>query len=114
MGVRPLQLREWWGLGHFRVPRRVTRSVGNELFELDGKPALDLYERYLGEEADGLPGTGLLYPLKVWTRSARCTTWSAPFLRLIGNPLHDFRRDIPQGSKAQLMRGEFTRCRRRH
>jgi hypothetical protein len=54
------------GWDTFGVPRRVTRSSGNELFELDGKPALDLYERYLGEEADGLPGTGLLYPLKIW------------------------------------------------
>lgn len=98
------------GWDTFGVPRRVTRSAGNELFELDGKSALDLYERYLGEEAAGLPGTALLYPLKIWDPE---------------HPLHDvvrtvlavnrdtrsmiFAGDIPQGSKAQLMRGEFTR-----
>jgi len=98
------------GWDTFGVPRRVTRSSGKQLFELDGKPALDLYERYLGEEAEGLPGTALLYPLKIWdperpshdvvravlaiNREARSVIFGA---------------DIPQGSKAQLMRGEFTR-----
>jgi hypothetical protein len=45
-------------------PRRlVTRSKGNILYELDGKPALELYKQYLGERAEGLPATGLLFPL---------------------------------------------------
>lgn len=98
------------GWDTFGVPRKVTRSSGNELFELNGKPALDLYERYLGEEAQELPGSALLYPLKIWDPE---------------RPSHDvvrtvlavnretrsmiFAGDIPQGSKAQLMRGEFTR-----
>ena len=60
-----LWLRGWLGRPS-ASRRRITRSSGNELFELDGKPALDLYERYLGEEAEGLPGTGLVYPLKIW------------------------------------------------
>ena len=47
-------------------PRRVvTRAEGNVLNELDGKPALDLYERYLGDEAAALPASGLLFPLWV-------------------------------------------------
>ena len=46
--------------------RRITRSRGNVLFELDGEPALDLYERYLGEDdVKGLPGTALLFPLRI-------------------------------------------------
>jgi hypothetical protein len=98
------------GWDTFGVPRRVTRSAGNELFELDGKPALDLYERYLGEEAEGLPGTALLYPLKIWdpkrpshdvVRTVLAVNREARSMIFAG--------DIPQGSKAQLMRGEFTR-----
>ena len=45
--------------------RQITRSEGNVLFELDGKPALELYKTYLGEHAAGLPATGLLFPLNI-------------------------------------------------
>jgi hypothetical protein len=94
----------------FGVPRRVTRSSGRELYELDGKPALDLYERYLGEEAEGLPGTALLYPLKIWDPERP----SHDVVRTVLAVNRDtrsmtFAGDIPAGSKAQLMRGEFTR-----
>lgn len=97
------------GWDTFGVPRRVTRSQGNELFELDGKPALDLYERYLGEEAAGLPGTALLYPLKIWDPD--CPTHDVVRTVLAVNRearSMTFAGDVPQGSKAQLMRGEFT------
>ncbi|APX99615.1 FIST signal transduction protein [Lacinutrix venerupis] len=49
----------------FGPERIVTKSKGNTLFELDGKPALDLYKSYLGEKAKDLPGAALLYPLNV-------------------------------------------------
>ncbi len=55
------------GWDEFGPRRRITRSRGNVLFEFDGGPALDLYERYLGaEEARGLPGSGLLFPLRIF------------------------------------------------
>ncbi len=47
----------------FGLERRVTRAVSNVLYELDGKPALQLYKEYLGEKAKELPSSGLLYPL---------------------------------------------------
>lgn len=98
------------GWDTFGVPRRVTRSAGNELFELDGKPALDLYERYLGDEASGLPGTALLYPLKIWDPE-RPSHDVVRTVLAVNREAHSlmFAGDIPQGSKAQLMRGEFTR-----
>lgn len=37
------------GWDPFGPVRRVTRSVNNILYELDGKPALDLYKTYLGD-----------------------------------------------------------------
>lgn len=50
------------GWSPFGPARRVTRSVGNVLYELDGEPALAIYKRYLGEHAKGLPASGLLFP----------------------------------------------------
>lgn len=49
----------------FGPARKVTRSQGNMLFELDGQPALDVYKRYLGEHARDLPGSGLLFPFEM-------------------------------------------------
>lgn len=47
-------------------PRKVTRSDKNVVFEMDGKSALSLYKLYIGDaNAQGLPGTGLRFPLAV-------------------------------------------------
>jgi hypothetical protein len=46
----------------FGPARKVTRCDNNLLFELDGEPALEVYKRYLGEYASGLPASGLLFP----------------------------------------------------
>ncbi len=46
----------------FGPERLVTRSEGNILYELDGRPALKLYKEYLGQRASELPASGLLYP----------------------------------------------------
>lgn len=53
--------------------RRVTRSQGNILYELDGQPALDIYRKYLGDYADGLPGSGLLFPFSMSDASRQDT-----------------------------------------
>lgn len=49
----------------FGPERRVTRASGNILYELDGKPALQLYKEYLGDKAKDLPAAGLFYPFIV-------------------------------------------------
>jgi hypothetical protein len=49
----------------FGPERKITSSKGNILFEIDGKPALDLYKFYLGDKASELPQASLLYPLNV-------------------------------------------------
>lgn len=56
------------GWSPFGPARKVTRSAGNILYELDGKPALEVYKRYLGEHANGLPASGLLFPLAMLGR----------------------------------------------
>jgi len=54
----------WDTFGH---TRKITRSEENVLFELDGKPALELYKNYLGDKAKDLPASGLLFPLSIKT-----------------------------------------------
>lgn len=51
----------------FGVNRTVTSSYENIVYEIDNKPALDLYKSYLGEKAKFLPSSGLLFPLSLKT-----------------------------------------------
>jgi hypothetical protein len=45
-------------------PRKITKSVKNVVYEMDGKPALSLYKLYIGDAyAKALPGSGLKFPL---------------------------------------------------
>ena len=53
----------------FGPARKVTRCAGNVLFELDGEPALAIYKRYLGDYANGLPASGLLFPFSMLSRN---------------------------------------------
>jgi hypothetical protein len=84
--------------------RRITRSAGNVVYEIDGKPALALYKRYLGTRAAGLPATALLFPLSVRSgpddpnrlvRTILGVDESAQSMTFAG--------DVPQGFSAQLM-----------
>lgn len=50
------------GWSPFGPARKVTRSVNNVLYELDGEPALAVYKKYLGDHAKDLPASGLLFP----------------------------------------------------
>lgn len=94
----------------FGPERTVTGSEGNVLYELDGIPALDLYETYLGDRADDLPGSALLFPLSL--RSGASDPNS--FVRTILAVDHSarsmtFAGDVPTGYRAQLMRANFDR-----
>lgn len=53
------------GWDPFGKVRRVTKSKGNVVFELDGSPALDVYKEYLGEHAKELPASGLMFPFSL-------------------------------------------------
>lgn len=60
-----LQSRAQGGWKPFGPLRRVTRAENNVLYELDGKSALALYKEYLGDKANDLPSSGLLYPFAI-------------------------------------------------
>lgn len=98
------------GWDRFGPLRTVTRSEDNVLYELDGQPALDLYKHYLGDEAQNLPGSGLLFPLSIRpshqdegavVRTILAVDETNNSLTFAGN--------VPEGYSAQLMRGNFDR-----
>jgi hypothetical protein len=93
----------------FGPERVVTRSDRNVLYELDGQPALTLYKTYLGERAEGLPATALLFPLALRTSSAE-----KPLVRTIlsvneAEQSMTFAGDLPEEGIVQLMRANFDR-----
>ena len=94
----------------FGPERVVTRSEGNVLFELDGKPALPLYKSYLGDRAAGLPATALLFPLALRPKDDKEKTLVRTILAVDEkNQSLVFAGDIPQTWMAQLMRANFDR-----
>ncbi|SHJ28720.1 FIST signal transduction protein [Pseudozobellia thermophila] len=91
------------GWSVFGPLRTTTRSKGNVLYELDGKPALDLYKQYLGDKAKDLPKSALFYPLNVDVHDG-----SEPLVRTIltidekENSM-TLAGNVPEGSSVQLM-----------
>jgi hypothetical protein len=93
------------GWSDFGPERRITRASGNVLYELDGKPALDLYKSYLGDLAQGLPGTALLFPLAVRSEADRGDTLVRTILGVDEEKRSlTFAGDIPEVGVARLMR----------
>ena len=88
----------------FGPERAITRSLGNVLYELDGRPALALYKEYLGDLASGLPATALLFPLAVRIGDASHTIVRTVLSVNEAELSMTFAGDIPEGATAQLLR----------
>ncbi|WP_205513513.1 FIST signal transduction protein [Longitalea arenae] len=93
----------------FGPERTVTKAVANQLFEIEGQKALDLYKTYLGPYADELPGSALLFPLGIKTHED-----AAPVVRTILSIDQEsgsmvFAGDIPNGSKVRFMKANFDK-----
>lgn len=96
------------GFDTFGIERTVTKAKDNILYELDGKPALDLYKEYLGEYSSNLPLSGLLFPLNIrsddnkysYVRTVSGVDEETKSLRFAG--------EIPQGYYGKLMRANFN------
>jgi len=98
------------GWDKFGPERLVTQSKGNVLYELDGRPALQLYKEYLGNRAAGLPATGLLFPLAIRTSTSDSKVLVRTILAVDeAAQSMTFAGDIPEGVLAQLMRANFDR-----
>ena len=97
------------GWDPFGPERKITRSDGNVLYELDGQSALDLYKKYLGARAAELPSSALLFPLALRTpdgsdgivRTVLAIDEKAGSMTFAG--------DLPEGAWAKFMKANFER-----
>ncbi len=97
------------GWDPFGTDRLITRSSGNVLYEMDGRSALDLYKIYLGEHAQGLPATGLLFPLSIRTRESDTRVVRTILSVNEKEQSMTFAGDVPEGTYARLMKANFDR-----
>jgi hypothetical protein len=96
------------GWDRFGVKRTITRSAGNTLYELDGRPALQIYKEYLGERAV-LPAAGLSLPLAV--REPSTDAHAIRTMLAIDEQAGSvtFSGDVPTGAITQFMQADFGR-----
>lgn len=90
--------------------RTITKSKGNVLLELDGRSALAVYKEYLGAEAQGLPSTGLLYPLRLKTEEDEKTEVIRTTLGVNeAEQSITFAGDMPEGAQVTFMKANFKK-----
>lgn len=93
----------------FGLEKAVTRSKENVLYEIDNKNALELYKKYLGNEAESLPGSALLFPLSVVLPD----TGEQVVRTILSINEEDgsmtFAGDIPQGAQVRFMKANFDK-----
>ena len=97
------------GWDSFGPDRKITKSKANVLYELDGKSALGLYKKYLGDLAEQLPGSALLFPLSITVdnhdqqlvRTILSINEEDQSMTFAGN--------MPEGAYARLMKANFER-----
>lgn len=92
------------GWDEFGAERVVTRSEGNVVYEIDGEPALELYKKYLGDQAAELPASGLRFPLSI--QASKTDHPLTRTLLAVDETAHSltFAGDVPQGCLCKLMR----------
>jgi len=86
----------------FGPERKITRAENNTLYELDGKSALSLYKNYLGELAEGLPATGVMFPLLVYNEQQQDVVRTIIGINEADDSL-TLAGDIPEGASSKLM-----------
>lgn len=97
------------GWEYFGLEKRITKSKANVLFEIENQNALELYKKYLGAEAEQLPGAALLFPLSVTIPGTL-----NPVVRTILSISEEektmtFAGDVPEGSKVRFMKADFNK-----
>jgi len=93
----------------FGLEKKITKSISNELFEIDNANALDIYKEYLGKYANELPSSALLFPLSIKLNESE-----NPIVRTILSINNEtksmiFAGDVPEGSKVRLMKANFDK-----
>jgi hypothetical protein len=93
----------------FGPERKVTKSSSNILFGIDGRPALELYKRYLGPDADNLPASALLFPLSVNLPDSDESVVRTILSIDEASGSMTFAGDIPEGASVRFMRANFDK-----
>ena len=95
----------WEGGG---AKHTITKSKGNVLYEMDGKPALTVYKEYIGDKASDLPSSALLFPLKL-----EDATQSDVVRTILGVNEADqsmtFAGDMPEGVVVEFMKATLEK-----
>jgi hypothetical protein len=97
------------GWDPFGPERLITKSKDNVLYELDGKSGLEIYKKYLGEHAGGLPATGLLFPLSIRTKDGESGIVRTILSVDEKEQSMTFAGDIPEKAYARFMKANFER-----
>lgn len=97
------------GWDEFGPQRTITKASKNELLEVDGKNALDLYKSYLGVFSKELPKSALLFPMSLQMGDSKHKV-----VRTILQIDEDkksmlFAGNMPVGSHVRLMKANFDR-----
>jgi hypothetical protein len=93
----------------FGLEKTVTRSLSNILYEIDNKNALELYKKYLGNEAESLPGSALLFPLAVVLPDTGEQVVRTILSINEAEGSMTFAGDIPQGAQVRFMKANFDK-----
>jgi hypothetical protein len=91
--------------GQFGPDRLISKSKDNVLYEFDGRSALALYKEYLGDYAQGLPATGLLFPLCLFIRDTGHSVLRAILAVDEAEQSITFAGNVPEGAHARMMMG---------
>lgn len=100
------------GWDSFGPERLITKAKDNVLYEIDNRPALELYKEYLGERAKDLPSSGLLFPMSLRLKTPSGTDDEVVRTVLdVDEAAHSliFAGDMPEGVYAKLMKANFER-----
>lgn len=93
-----------WGWNTFWIERTVTKSIWNTVYEVDWKPILQLYKEYLGEQAQCLPGSWLMFPISVYKNNKENSLVRTLLAVDEEEGSITFAWDVPENYKAFLMR----------
>ncbi len=99
------------GWDPFGVNRTITKAKNNVLYELDGQPALELYKKYLGDQAASLPSSALLFPLRLHIEKDGKGIEVVRTILSVDEKENSmtFAGDMPEGTQATLMKANFER-----
>ena len=96
------------GWSKFGIKRTVTKSHNHVLYELDNKPALEVYKTYLGLNSKDLPSSGLFYPLMIKEDSDAEEKVRTILAINEKEGSITFAGDIPVGSTVMFMKASFS------